>query len=62
VVSPGSTNNDISYPLAPGLKGKIDALPLGNYCVADAGYTLSEHILIPYTGVDRLDPPHDSFN
>ena len=62
VISPGSTNDNISYPLATGLKEIIDALPLGLYGVADAAYTLSENMLIPYTGVDRLDPAQDAFN
>jgi hypothetical protein len=47
--------------MSPGLKEKIESLPLGRYCVADASYTLSERILIPYTGADRLDLSHDSF-
>ena len=62
VISPGSTNDDILYPLATGLKDIVDALPLGLYGVADAAYTLSENMLIPYTGVDRLDPAQDAFN
>ena len=62
VVSPGSTNDNISNPTAPGLKEVLDALPLGHYAVADAAYTLSECILIPFTGADRLDPAQDSFN
>ena len=62
VVSPGSMNNNISYPMAPGLKEVLDALLLGRYAVADAAYTLSESILIPFTGSDRLDKAQDSFN
>ncbi|KAL7475838.1 hypothetical protein ACHAW6_001738 [Cyclotella cf. meneghiniana] len=62
VVSPGFMNDNILYPLAPGLKEVLDALSLGCYAVADAAYTLSECILIPYTGTDRLDPAQDSFN
>ena len=62
VVSPGSTNDNISYPLASGLKEAFENLPLGYYGLADAAYTLSERMLIPYTGVDRLDPSQDAFN
>lgn len=62
IVSPGSTNDNISYPLASGLKEAFDNLPLGLYGVADAAYTLSENMLIPFTGVERLDPAQDSFN
>ena len=48
--------------MAPVLKEVLESLPLGCYAVADAGYTLSEHIQIPFTGSDRLDPVQDSFN
>lgn len=62
VVSPGSTNDNISYPLADGLKDVIEKLPLGLYMVGDAAYTLTEHLLVPFTGADRLDPAQDAFN
>ena len=62
VVSPGFMNDNILYPLAPGLKEVLDALSLGCYAVADAAYTLSECILIPYTGADRLGLAQDLFN
>jgi hypothetical protein len=61
VVSPGSTNDYISYPLAPGLKETFDSLPLGLYGVADAAYTLSEKLLIPFTGANRLDSARDAY-
>ena len=62
VVAPGSTNDNISYPLAAGLKTVVEDLPTGMYCVADAAYTLQENLLIPFTGADRVDAAHDSFN
>ncbi len=62
VVSPGSTNDNISYPIAVGLKDKVESLPPGMYCVADAAYTLQENLLVPFTGLDRTDPSNDSFN
>ena len=62
VLSPGSTNDNISYPLAKGLRRAINSLPNGLYAIADAAYTLSENMLIPFTGLDRLDPDHDAFN
>ena len=40
----------------------MDSLPMGWYGVGDAAYTLSEHLLTPFTGVGRLDPAHDAFN
>lgn len=62
VVAPGSTNDNISYPMAVGLKNAIQSLPPGLYCVADAAYTLDETLLIPFTGVDRNDTAQDAFN
>jgi hypothetical protein len=62
VVSPGPTNDNTSYPMAPGLKEVLESLPLGCYAVADAANTLSEHILIPFMGSDRFDLVQDSFN
>jgi hypothetical protein len=44
VVSPGLTNDKISYPLAPCLKGIFDSLPHGLFGLADAAYILSEKI------------------
>ena len=62
VVAPGSTNDNITYPIASGLRSVVEDLPTGMYCVADAAYTLHENLLIPFTGADRLDGAHDSFN
>ena len=62
VISPGSTNDNVSYNLAEGLRELFENLPLGLYGVADAAYTLSESILIPFTGADRQDKAHDAFN
>ena len=56
VMSPGSTNNNISFPLAPGLKDIFDSLPPGLFGLADAAYTLSEKMSFDGTdiGVIRL--------
>jgi len=48
--------------MAPGLREVFESLPLRRYGIADAAYTLSEHILIPFTGADRLDSAQDAFN
>jgi hypothetical protein len=52
VVSHGSTNDNISYPNAVGLRDTVESLPFGMYCVADAAYTLQKNLLVPYTGLD----------
>jgi len=62
VISPGSTNDNISYPMAKELKAAFDSLPLGRFGVADAAYTLSEGFLIPFTGAERLQCANDAFN
>jgi hypothetical protein len=62
VVLPGSTNDNISYPLATGLKDIFDSLPPGLFGLADAAYTLSECMLIPFVGADRCNPAQDAFN
>jgi hypothetical protein len=48
--------------MAPGLREVFESLPLGCYGIADAAYTLSEHILTPFTSADRLDSAQDAFN
>jgi len=62
VVSPGSTNDNISYPLATGLKDVFDSLPPGLLGLADAAFTLSEKMLIPFVGANRCDVAKDAFN
>ena len=62
VVGPGSMNDCIAYPIAKELKSAIDNLPDGLYAVADAAYTLSNKMLIPFTGADRLNQDMDAFN
>jgi hypothetical protein len=50
VVSPGSTNDNISFTFAVDLKKVFSNLPPGVFGLADAAYTLSESMLIPFTG------------
>jgi hypothetical protein len=40
----------------------IENLPAGLYIVGDAAYTLTEKLLIPFTGSQQLDPKIDIFN
>lgn len=46
--------------MAPGLKEAFDSLPLGYYGITGDACTLSEDIIIPYTGAGRLDLSQDS--
>ena len=63
VISPGSTNDIVSYTMAASLKAVIDSLPPGLYFLADAAFPLGESLLTPFVGVHRhSNPYHDSFN
>ena len=62
VVSPGSTNDNVSYTRTGELKELIENLDEGDYFVGDAAYTLTEHLLTPLTGTQRNNPENDSFN
>ena len=55
VISPGATNDNISYPQAMDLKEVFEKRLPGLSGMANAKYTLSENILIPFTNVNRLD-------
>ena len=62
VVAPGKTNDNAAYPRCTALKGYIDNLPIGVYVVGDAAYSLSERLMIPFTGVNKEDPHKDCLN
>jgi hypothetical protein len=62
VTAPGSTNDNIAFAQAPGLKEFFDSLPIGLYGLADAAYTLCEALLTPFVGSQRHDPAQDAFN
>jgi hypothetical protein len=62
VISPGSTNDNISYTQADELKVALSSLPPGLFGLGDAAYTLAEWLLIPFTGADRLDPAQDALS
>ena len=62
VVAPGKTNDNSAYPRCTALKQFIDNLPIGLYVVGDAAYTLSEHLMTPFTGPQKQDPNKDCLN
>ena len=41
---------------------KIRKLAPGRFLVGDAAYKLTEHLLTPFTGSQRLDQGKDAFN
>lgn len=62
VVAPGRTNDNAAFPLCKGLLEAIANLPPGVFFVGDAAYTLEEHLLVPFTGAEKLDANKDAFN
>jgi len=61
VVAPGKTPDVVAYERT-GLHSIVENLPIGLYFVGDAAYTLTEHMLVPYTGSNRDNPDYDAFN
>ena len=62
VVAPGSTNNIIAITKTGNLMDEIRKLAPGRFLVGDAAYELTEHLLTPFTGSQRLDQGKDAFN
>jgi hypothetical protein len=61
VLCPGGTGDSKAYA-ASYLHSYVSNLPFGFYLVADNAYTLSNTLLIPYSGQDRVDSSKDAFN
>ena len=62
IVAPGSTNDVIAYSRTGDLQRAIENLEFGDFVVGDAAYTVTEHLLIPFTGSQRDDEKQDAFN
>ncbi len=61
MLCPGGTGDSRAYQ-ASELHHFIDGCPPAFYSVADNAYTLSEHLIISYCGVDKLDKSKDVCN
>ena len=61
VVAPGKTADCKAYEFT-GLNDIVDKLPSGIYLVGDAAYMLTEHMLVPFTGAEKLDVEKDAYN
>lgn len=55
-LAPGETNNNIAFPLSPGLKAFCDSVPNGLYGLGDSAYTLLDHLMILFNRSQRNDP------
>ena len=62
VVGPGKTNDNVAFPRCGILYDKVNKLPIGLYFLGDAAYTLSDTLLIPFTGSQRDDVDNDAYN
>ncbi len=61
ILCPGGSGDSKAFA-ASSLQQFVSTLPRGFYVVADNAYTLSDTLLIPYSGVDKADPSKDVFN
>lgn len=61
VLKPGSSSDLRAYE-SSGIHSIIESLPYGTYIVGDAAYMLTDRMLVPFTGSDRVDPSKDAFN
>jgi hypothetical protein len=61
VLCPGGTGDSKAFA-ASFVQQYVSSLPRGFYMAADNAYTLFDTLLIPYCGVDKLDPSKDVFN
>jgi hypothetical protein len=61
VAAAGGTNDAAAYRLTS-LPQLVGNLPSPFYIVADAAYPISEHLLVPFTGSQRMDLNKDAFN
>ena len=62
IVSPGSTNDNISYTRTGELIDAIESLGIGEFVASDAAYTVTEHLWTPFTGPQRDNEKQDAFN
>jgi len=61
VRSPGGTGDSRAF-YGTGLKAFLEVIPRGFYVVADAAYTLTTTLLIPFSGGDKKRKDNDAFN
>ena len=62
VVAPGKTNDNVAFPRCGKLYDTVTNLPVGLYFFGDAAYTLSDALLIPFTGSQRDNIDNDAYN
>jgi len=58
---PGGTGDSNAF-FSSSLYDIVNTLPPGLYLIADNAYTLSGHLLIPYSGINKKEPTKDTYN
>jgi hypothetical protein len=61
VVAPGKCSDQVAFERTS-LSTLMEALPTGTYLVGDAAYSLTERMLVPFTGSQRNNASNDAYN
>ena len=60
--SPGKTNDARAYSRCINFRNWVDNLPEGYFVIGDNAYTLTNKMLIPFSGADRRGPISRTYN
>ncbi|KAI2492014.1 nuclease [Fragilaria crotonensis] len=61
VAAPGKCADQLAFERTS-LPALMEALPIGKYLVGDAAYSVSEKMLVPFTGSQRSNANNDAYN
>ena len=61
IAAPGKTPDQLAFERTL-FFNIVKNLPFGLYIVADAAYTLTDQVIVPFTGSQRDFPEKDAFN
>jgi DDE superfamily endonuclease len=61
VVAPGKCSDQVAFERTS-LPELMKAFPVGAYLVGDAAYSVSEKMIVPFTGTQRTNPCNDAHN
>ena len=61
IAAPGKLSDQAALEKTS-LNSILNQLPLGSYIIGDAAYTVSDQMLVPFTGPHHQDSSKDSFN
>jgi hypothetical protein len=61
LAAPGKTNDSVAI-CKTSLPAWLDVLPPGYFTAADCAYSITEHLVAPYSGPQRYIKAYDNFN